>query len=312
MDVFVRDLTPVLQTELRASVANCLIGGDSITQTGDSWIRDVVEFNCGGYRYRFRQRPEIIKNSFEPFIGSFFETTEVTVADVAEDRVQEVKTAIERICWLLSFVGSCRVIPFEYEYPNGSGLIHSWAVSGVAPYYRPVFEIFDGTQIKSFVEQTYKNYVLFEQSRKLNVVIDYLAQAEAPGQLVEVKLILIFVALENLKHTFAHSKDLRFIDGYFRKSTWKRSDKNRNTYSFKDLVKMMLDDVNTTYDLTSAIKLRNDLIHTGLSEQSYNFNRELYEDVHDLIREYLLRFLGYRGHYSPYAFERRGVSAVIE
>gem|GEM_PF-586653 len=312
MEVVVQNLTPALQTELRASVANCLIGGDKITKTGNSWIRDLVVFDCGGYRYRFRQRPEIIHNKFNQCRGTFFETTEVTVADVAEDKMQEVKIAIERICWLLSFVGSCRVIPFEYEYPNGSGRIHSSAVSGVAQYFRPVFVMHDGALIKSFVEQTYNNYVLHEQPRKLNVLIDYLAQAEAPGQLMEVKLILVFVALENLKHTFAHSKGIRFKDGNFRKPTWKPSDKNRNTYFFKDLVKMMLDDVNMTYDLTSAKRLRNQLIHTGLSEQSYNFNRELYEDVHDLIREYLLRFLGYRGHYSPYAFERRGVIAVIE
>ena len=307
-----QDLTPVLQTELRASVANCLIGGDKFTKTGNSSIRDLVEFDCGGYLYRFRQRPEVINSSFNQFIGTIFETTEVIVADVAEDKVQEVKVAIERICWLLSFVGSCRVIPFLYEYPNGSGETRSWAVSGVAQYFRPVFEMHDGTQVKSFVEKTYNKYVLHEQSRKLNVVIDYLAQAEAPGQLMEVKLILVFVALENLKHTFAHSKGIRFKDGNFRKPTWKPSDKNRNTYFFKDLVKMMLDDVNMTYDLTSAKRLRNQLIHTGLSEQSYNFNRDLYEDVHDLIREYLLRFLGYRGHYSPYAFERRGMIAVIE
>jgi hypothetical protein len=310
--VVVQNLKPALQTELRASVANCLIGGDKITKTGNSWIRDLVEFDCGGYQYRFRQRPEIIHNKFNQHRGTFFETTEVTVANVDEDKVQEVKIAIERICWLLTFVGSCRVIPFEYEYPNGSGRIESSAVSGVAQYFRPVFEMHDGAHIKSFVEQTYNNYVLHEQSRKLNVLIDYLAQAEAPEQLIEVKLILVFVALENLKHTFAHSKGILFKDGNFRKPTWKRSDKNRNTYSFKELVTLMLDDVSMTSDLNAAIKLRNNLIHTGLSEQSYHFNRELYEDVHDLIREYLLRFLGYRGRYSPYAFERRGISAIIE
>ena len=299
------------QAALRASVANCLMGGDSITHTGDSWICDLVTFDCGGYQFKFRQKPEVINGNLDLFKGAFAETTEVTVADVAEDQVQEVKTAIERICWLLSFAGTCQVVPFEYEYPNGSGLTHTFAVSGVAQYFRPVFEISNGTQVKSFVEQTYNQYARLEQTRKLNVIIHYLNQAEAPApQPMEIKLILVFVALESLKHTFAESQGFRFKDGNFRKPEWMPRDKNKkNTYWFKELVEMMLKEVSMSYDLTAAKKLRNDLIHSGLSMEPYNVQSELYADVHDLIREYLLRLLGYRGHYSPYAFERRGVSA---
>lgn len=289
------------------------MGGDDITRTGDSWIRDLVEFDCEGYHFKFRQKPEVINRSFDQYMGTFFETTEVIVADVAEDKVQEVKTAIERICWLLSFAGTCQVIPFGYEYPNGSGLTHTFAVLGVAQYFHPVFEIRDGTQVKSFVEQTYNKYACLEPSRKLNIIIHYLNQAEAPAQPMEIKLILIFVALESLKHTFAQSQGFRFKSGNFRTPEWKPRDKNKkNTYWFKELVEMMLKEVDMTYDLTAAKKLRNDLIHSGLSMEPYNAQIELYADVHDLIREYLLRLLGYRGCYSPYAFERRGVSAEIE
>ena len=299
------------QAELRASVANCLMGGDGITRKGDSWIRDLVEFDCGGYRFKFRQKPEVINRSFDQYRGTFFETTEVTVADVAEDKAQEVKTVIERICWLLSFAGTCQVIPFEYEYPNGSGLTHTMSVLGVAQYFRPVFEMSNGAQIKSFVEQTYNKYACLEKSRRLNVIIHYLNQAEVTAQPMEIKLILVFVALESLKHTFAQSQGFRFVDGYFRNTKWKPKDRG-NTYYFLTLVRMMLKDVGMAYDLNAAINLRNELIHSGLSGETYIAKNELYADVHDLIREYLLRLLGYRGRYSPYAFERRGVSAVIE
>lgn len=299
------------QAALRASVANCLMGGDSITHTGDSWIRDLVAFDCGGYQFKFRQKPEVINRNFDQYKGTFFETTEVTVADVAEDKVQEVKTAIERICWLLSFAGTCQVVPFEYEYPNGSGLTHTFAVLGAAQYFRPVFAISDGTQVKSFVEQTYNQYASLEQPRKLNVIFHYLNQAEAPAQPMEIKLVLVFVALESLKHTFAHSKKITYADGAFRRPEWKYGERGK-TYSFKKLVEMMLEEVGMAHDLASAINLRNDLIHSGLSMEPYNVQSELYADVHDLIREYLLRLLGYRGRYSPYAFERRGVSAEIE
>lgn len=299
------------KAELRASVANCLMGGNTITQKGDSWIRDLVEFDCGGYRFKFRQKPEVINRNFDQYKGTFFETTEITIADIAEDKVQEAKTAIERICWLLSFSGTCQVIPFEYEYPNGSGLTHTFTVSGVAQYFRPAFEISNGTQVKSFVEQTYNNYACLEQSRKLNIIIHYLNQAETPAQPMEIKLILVFVALESLKHTFAHSKKITYADGAFRKPEWKTGERGK-TYSFKKLVEMMLAEVGMTYDLTSAINLRNDLIHSGLSMEPYNSKNEIYADVHDLLREYLLRLLGYRGLYSPYAYERRGVSAEIK
>ncbi|MDO9446794.1 MAG: hypothetical protein Q7J20_02615 [Candidatus Nitrotoga sp.] len=298
------------KAELRASVANCLMGGDSITRKGDSWIRDLVEFDCGGYRFKFRQKPEVVNRNFDQYKGTFFETTEVTVADVAEDKVQEAKTAIERICWLLSFAGTCQVVPFEYEYPSGTGLTHTFAVSGVAQYFRPAFEISDGTQIKSFVEQTYNQYANLEQQRKLNVIVHYLNQAEASAQPMEIKLILVFVALESLKHTFAQSQGFHFVDGYFRNAKWKPKDKG-NKYKFGTLVKMMLEKVGMTYDMTAAKKLRNDLIHSGLSVEPYNVQNEIYADVHDLIREYLLRLFGYRGRYSPYAFERRGVTAEI-
>lgn len=296
---------------LRASVANCLMGGNTITQKGDSWIRDLVEFDCGDYRFVFRQRPEIAHRKLDQFLGSLTQTTEVTVADVAADKVQEVETAIERICRLLSFAGTCQVMPFEYEYPSGSGIGRSWAVSGVAQDFRPVFEMVNSAQIKSFVEQTYDNYACLEQSRKLNVIIHYLNQAETPEQPMEIKLILVFVALESLKHTFAQSQEFRFVNGYFRNAKWKPKDKG-NTYYFATLVGMMLKEVGMAYDLAAAKKLRNDLIHSGLSAEPYNVQNEIYADVHDLIRLYLLRLLGYRGLYSPYAFERRGVSAEIK
>jgi hypothetical protein len=205
------------KAELRASVANCIMGGNSVTRKDDGWIRDLVEFDCGGYRFVFRQKPEVISRDFSKYMGTFYETTEVTVADVAEDKVQAVKEAMERICWLLSFAGTCQVIPFEYEYPNGSGHGHSISASGVVQNFRPAFEMVDGAQLKSFVEQTYENYTRLELSRKLNVVIAYLVQTELQSQPTEVRLILVFVALENLKATFAKTRTppIPYLKGFF-------------------------------------------------------------------------------------------------
>lgn len=296
---------------LRAYIANCLIGGDEITQNGSSWIRDLVSFNIAGTTVRIRQKPDVINGPISALTDRLIETSEATIDGISSEGVAEAKAIIERLCWLLSFTGTCRVIPYGYEYPADSGLKQMQSVAGVARHFRPAFEIRDGSLVKSFVEQTYQKYCELESERKLRAIFDYLAQAEAPGQLMEVRSILSFVALENLKHTFAHSKNIVYAEGAFRKPIWTQGQRGHK-YSFKELVALMLDDVGMSRQLDAAYSLRNDLIHSGLSTLPFSEQRVLYEDVHDLIREYLLRLLGYKGRYSPYAFERRGISAEIQ
>ncbi len=289
--------------ELRVFVANCLMAGDEITRNGDNWIRDRAVFNCGGRSLLFRQKPEIVKNQLSQFKDRFSETTEVVVTDVAVSDLQDVLAVIDRICWLLSFVGTCRVMRFGYEYPNGSGLVSQQSVSGIGRFFRPVLNIGDGTRVKSLVEQTYNKYTQLEQVRKLPVVIDYLAQAEAPSQPIEIKAVLAFVALESLKHTFAVEQGIRYEQGAFRKPTWVLGGKNKksDTYTFKQLVGMMLHSVNMSHNLDASYLLRNELIHSGFSSETFSRQVELYEDVHDLIREYMLRLLGYRGRFALYS-----------
>lgn len=296
---------------LRAFIANCLIGGDDITQNGNSWIRDLVCFNVAGMTVRLRQKPEVVNGSLGELTDRFVETSEITIEGVVPECLADAKVVIERVCWLLSFVSTCRVIPYGYEYPADSGLKQIQSVSGASRHFRPAFEIRDGALVKNFVEQTYDSYSRLETPRKLRVIFDYLAQAEAHSQIMEVRSILSFVALENLKHTFAHSKGIVYANGAFRKPTWTHGNRGCK-YSFKELVALMLDDVGMPQQLNAAYELRNDLIHSGLSSVSFQEQRALYEDVHDLIRGYLLRLLGYKGRYSPYAFERRGISAEIK
>lgn len=296
---------------LRAFVANCLMGGDTVTATPERIIRNLVVFECEGRRFEFKQKPEVVIGNMDEFIGRCSETTEVVVANVAEADVPRVKIAVEHICWLLSFVGTCRVIPFGYEYPDGSGLGNRMSVSGVAEHFRPAFEIQDGSQIKNFVEQVFTRYKKLQKKRKLSAVIDYLAQAELASQLLEVKLLLVFVTLESLKSTYAKSEGIPYVKGFFRKSPTKPG-KQGDKYSFEELIELMLHQVGMRRGVKKIVKLRNELIHSGLSQKSHTQKQILYASTHDLIREYLLRLLGYRGRYSPYAFERRGVSAEIK
>lgn len=284
-------------SNLRAYIANCLIGGHSITMSGSSWIRDTVEFNCGEQTFILKQKANIINGNFSEFNGRFCETSEILVMDVAPDDVPRTLAAIDRICWLLSFAGLSRVLCYGHDYPDGSICGTRHTVMGVANFFRPTLEIYDGTIIKSFVEQTYPTFVRLEKSRKLKVVVDYLLQAERQNQPIECRLIFAFVLLENLKDTYAREKGIPYIKGFFRK----QPKPNGERYSFEELLHLMFREVRMRRGLKRVIKLRNDIIHSGLSRKSHHQSWSMYEKVHDLLREYILRLLGYHGTYLVYA-----------
>lgn len=289
--------------DLRAYIANCLIGGHSITKNEHSWTRDTVEFNCDGQIFVLKQMPIVITGNLADLKGRFCETSEILVKDVPPADLTMTLASIDRLCWLLSLAGLSRVIRYGYDYPDGSthGVRHT--VFGVADLFRPTLEIRDGVVIKSFVEQTYSNFLRLETSRKLNVVIDYLLQAERQNQPTECRLIFAFVLLENLKDTYARAKQIPFVDGYFIKPSGKR-------YYFKELLQMMFREVGMRPDLKSAVTLRNEIIHSGLSKETHQQQWAMYEKIHDLLREYILRLLGFHGAYLVYSSASNAQAAV--
>jgi hypothetical protein len=105
-----------------------------------------------------------------------------------------------------------------------------------------------------------------------------LAIAELPSQLLETQLIQIFVVMENLKYTYARAKKHPFMEGFFRKiSSPPKPNLNR------------------------VIDLRNEIIHSGLSRKPPRTLIRTYEICQDIVREYLLRLLGYDGEYLIYS-----------
>lgn len=61
----------------------------------------------------------------------------------------------------------------------------------------------------------------------------------------------------------------------------------------------MLDEVGMTKELQGVVDLRNEIVHSGLSRMPHSELWKAYEEIHDLFREYLLRLLGFQGHYLP-------------
>jgi hypothetical protein len=292
--------------DLRAHVANCLIHGEMITDHGKgSFIRDTVTFTCQGRKFIVTQKPEVVKSPVSQITGRFSETTQILVPNVAKTAVSKVLASIDRICWLLSFACQSKVICYGHDYPTDAPSARK-SVIGTTQFFRPVFEINDGAVIRDFIDQTYPAYTKLEKSRMLNVAIDYLLQAEREALPTECRLIFAFVLLENLKHTYAVNEGIPFVNGFFRKGPNPKDD----TISFKAMLTRMFKAVGMTPELDGIVSLRNAIVHSGVSNLTDHANLELYEQIQDLVREYLLRLLGFKGSYAPYS-NVNGAHAVI-
>ena len=283
---------------LTAYVANCLMGGDEVTSNSNgSWIRDLINFNCNGRVFRFRQNPDVINKKYKPFEGAFYETTTVEVENVESYQRENILKEIDNICWLLSFACQARVICYGHDFlDTGSRK----AAFGKANLFRPPIEIADGTAVKNFIEQTYPAYAKLNKKRKISTVIDYLTQLNQPGQPIEINLLIIFITLENLKDTYAKQAKIPYAKGYYRKSPTKPGKPGRQ-FNFEELLVEMFKAVGMRKGVKQIITLRNELIHSGLSRKSYSSQIKLYERTQDLVREYLVRLLNYRGYFFTYS-----------
>lgn len=283
--------------DLRAYVANCLVAGHSVTHYGSTWVRDTIALSIDGKDVVLKQRANVATGSLTQFTGTFCKTTEIVVREVANAEAKKALRLVDRLCWLLSFAGLSRVVCYGHDFPDGSTHGFRRSVGGSAEYFRPTIEIRDGEQVKRFLEQLYPKYKALEATHKLNIAIDYLLQAERPAQPIECRLLFSFVLLENLKDSFARSQSIRYEKGFFRKGPGPRAAK----YSFEELLQLMLKEVGMRRGLKQIIRLRNEIIHSGLSQKNHQQNWRMYERTHDLVREYLLRLLGYNGKYLEYS-----------
>ncbi len=164
---------------------------------------------------------------------------------------------------------------------------------GKAWYHSPVLEIRRGEVVRRFIDLAYPNYKRLERKRNLPQVIDYMVEMQA-DQFLEVRLLLAFVALESLKDTYARSKGLPFEGGFYRKPPGGRK---APRYSFEELVCMMFAEVGMRRGLKRLVRLRNEIIHSGVSRKQPRIVHSAYAKVHDVLREYIMRLLGYRGRF---------------
>jgi hypothetical protein len=289
--------------ELRAYFTNCPISGDERTKHATDWREDTIRLQHRGLEFRIVQRFDHLGYN-RRYDNVNVHTTDVYVTDVTSRKLKRVQRMLRELAWLLSFATYSDVAYAGYEFNHGTTLGSRWSTTGRLRHYRPTFETSDGSAIKKFLEAAWPSFGKLNRIRKLGIVIHYILLADRHEQPVEVQLLLVFVALESLKTTYATSKHIPFIGGQFRKisSPPKSNPRKEPPYSFEDLLKLMLRDVKMgRTGLKQPIKLRNRIVHNGIATARGSTLHRLYDSVQDILREYMLRLLNYEGEFFLYA-----------
>lgn len=282
--------------EFTASIANCPIIGEEITRFDDGgWSRNLINLRLGRIRATLVQDRAIVSGNFSELIGRRLHTTELTLANVPAARSEWALRIAEDVSWLLAFATMSPVNVFHWKH-GGHGRF--WEAFGAVQHLRPVVDTLDGTAVRKLVETCWTSYRRLKRIRRLPEVIHYCVQTEEPGLPIEYKLLGTFVLLENLKATFARSRSIPYVAGSFKKpSPSSKNLRKAGTYKFEELLKMMFLGVGMKPSLRRLVKLRNEIVHFGLSRRSIARLLDYYERAHGLAREYLLRLLGFSGSY---------------
>jgi hypothetical protein len=288
--------------ELHAYFKNCPIVGEERTKHANGWRLDTIRLTYGGFQFRIVQRSNHLGHQ-ATYDNTNVHTTDVYVTDVTARTLRRVHAMLRDLAWLLSLATYSDVSYFGYEFKQGTTLRSHWGTAGSLRYFRPPFQTADGAAIRQFLEQSWPKFTKLKNVRKLGIVIHYILLADRHEQPVEVQLLLAFVALESLKTTYARSKRIPFIAGRFRRvsSPPRRNPRSERPYTFEELLKMMLCEVKMRKTgLKEPIKLRNAIIHSGIASARPRTLHRMHDSVQDILREYLLRLLNYKGHFWRY------------
>ena len=265
-------------SNLRAYVMNSKVQGESFSEEVDGKVvRDTSVFTCEGQRFVLQTKPE--------------QRAEILVENVGPQQVTATMEAIERICWLLAFATQSQVACYGHNHPDCTPhkLLNSIHRPGQEADH--VINPADGAAIRKFVDQTYPQFKALESARSLKVVIDYMLQAARPGLPMECKLVFLSVLLENLKHTYGTHLQYAIKGGKFVDPVTKAR------LGFQDMMNLMFSAVGMAPGLQPLVDLRNEVLHTGVASLTHAQQKLQYDAATDLIREYLLRLLGFKGNF---------------
>jgi hypothetical protein len=241
-------------------------------------VRDTLVFTCDGQRFVMKTKPD--------------QLAEILVENVVPGQTEATMEAIERICWLLAFATQSQVACYGHDYPDDSPHKVRNGVHRAGQNADPVIEPADGSAIRMFVDRAYPQFKALEGARSLKVVIDYMLQAARPGLPMECRLVFLSVLLENMKQTYGTQLKFAFKDGKFVDPETKKK------IDFRVMMSRMFRAEGMTPSLQPLVNLRNEVLHTGVASMTIQQQKAQYDAATDLIREYLLRLLGFKGTFN--------------
>lgn len=318
---------------LELSIVNLFMWGGKSSYSGGP--NDTTIIKCDGYTFKFKQYDIHLKH--KDFENERKVTTHVEVQYTEETRIPQIFEIIDDICYLLSFAQQSYVRCETYDRCSTQSRPRSDVKT-----MRADNNIIDmhGLKIRNFIEQTYPTFKKLKSSRQLTVVFDYLCEANRANLATEASLILHYVIIENLKHTYAQVNGFKKRDGitFFHPSYPDLKQEPRDIENYKEItkkakklfrhkkygecgsnemIKRTFEDIGISRTITNTIiDKRNKIIHEGLllplNDSQYSKQaREDQNEASNLIREYLLTLLNYQGTYWL-SHDQTGSSGVIE
>ena len=272
--------------KLYVDVANCPIAGEGTTtlSTG-GWRRDRIDLMQTPMPVTIRQTAAGMPGKHRYIKGQTVHTTTIELEDVSSANRSFSENVANELVWLLSFATMSPVRPLAYRRGTNG---HYLRTSQKTDIYRPTIESNDGVVVRSFLESTWKRFRRLKRKRRLDRIIDYMVLADGPDQPIEVSTLLLFTALESLKAT--HSPGVRGM--------------------FERRVQAMIAAVDMKRGMRQLVALRNRLIHEGIAPMSHSSLIAHHDRLHDILREYLCRLLGYKGEILIYASGSRAVKVL--
>lgn len=317
---------------LEVFLINLFMLGENFSNHNNQRIRDTTVIECEGFKFEFKQLNIHLKQS--EFINQNLITTKITIENISSDQVEHVLEVIDDLCWLLSFAQQSPVR--RYSHKIGSAEYGTNCSGAAVNPLRTIIED-SGKEIRNFIEQTYPTFKKLKSIRQLKVVFGYLCEANRSTLALEITLISHYVAIENLKNTFALDNRYEYSGQHFTHKDFLPLDNpptNVEDYWLprgkrKKYVHKMYGQITSTEmtlrmfeashfnrdEITPFLMKRHRMIHEGilLPFGDENYMEQAIEDrrdVSDLLRKYLLTLLNYKGAYYL-SRDRLGASGYI-
>lgn len=293
---------------------------------------DYIIFECDTYIFKLQQLASPLAQ--KECVNETRITTHLFIENFEANDVPNILNIIDNICLLLSFATQTFVYRKEYKIDSLSTdrMVHQYTINPP----NPIIPL-NRKAIREFIETTYTTFKKLKSTRQLIVIFGYLCEANRSTLALEIALISHYVAIENLKNTFALDNRYEYSGQHFTHKDFPPLDNpptNVEDYWLpkgkrKKYVHKMYGQITSTEmtlrmfeashfnrdEIMPFLEKRNKMIHEGillpLGDENYMGQAiEDRRDVSDLLRKYLLTLLNYKGAYYL-SRDRLGASGYI-